>query len=86
MFCKWKGVIVYVLDYYVFTEYGIEMIAILMYSAIDQMKGCYGIVILTDTHTTSRTATYKDDGIAIGELMNLCISMLLEERTRREQH
>jgi hypothetical protein len=73
----------YVLDYYVFTEYGIEMIALLMYSAIDRMKGCFGLVIMTDTHTTSRTSTYQDDGIAMGELMYLCKDILLEERQRR---
>jgi hypothetical protein len=70
----------------VFSEYGIDMVALLIYSANERMKGFFGIVVIMDTHTTCRTSVFQEDGIAIGELMYLCKDVLLEERQRREQH
>jgi hypothetical protein len=74
---------VYVLDEYSFSEYGIEIIAMLIYSTIKSLKGCFGVVIIVDTHTMSMTKVYQEDGIAVGELLNLSKSVLLEERQQR---
>jgi len=75
----------YVLDYYSFNEYGIELVAFLLYSAMDKLNGCFGVILVVDTGRLQMTGVHKSDGIAVGELMDMSIRILKEEKERREQ-